>query len=50
MKLDMQAGLGPSHIVLDGNPAPLLQKGAEPPIFGPYIMWPNAWMYQDATW
>jgi len=33
MKLGMQVGLGPSHIVLDGDPAP--PKGAQPPIFGP---------------
>jgi len=36
--------------VLDGNPAPLPQKGAEPPIFGPLILWPNGCMYQDTTW
>jgi len=36
-----QIGLGPGHIVLDGNPAPL-PKGAQlPPIFGPYLLWPN---------
>jgi len=49
MKLDIQVGLGPGHIVLDGDPAPLL-KGAEPPIFGPYLLWPNGWMDQDSTW
>jgi len=26
------------------------QKGADPPIFGPYLLWPNSWMDQDATW
>ena len=28
------------------------QKGAEPPppIFGPFLLWPNGWMHQDATW
>jgi len=31
MGLDMEVGLGPGHIVLDGNPAPLPKKGAEPP-------------------
>jgi len=31
MKLGMQAGLGPGHTVLDGDPAPLSIKGAEPP-------------------
>jgi len=34
MKLRMPVGLGPGHIVLDGDPAPPPQKGAEPPIFG----------------
>ena len=31
MKLGMQVGLGPGHIVLDEDPAPLPKKGAEPP-------------------
>jgi len=31
MKLGMQVGLGPGHIVLDGDPAPPLQKGHIPP-------------------
>jgi len=28
------------------------QKGAEPPypIFGPFLLRPNGWMHQDATW
>ena len=30
MKLGMQVGLGPGHIVLDGNPAPLPQRGTAP--------------------
>jgi len=52
MKLGMQVGLGPGHTVLDGDPAPPPQKGAElpSPIFGPYLLWPNSWMDQDATW
>ena len=33
----MEVGLGPGHIVLHGDPAPLPQKGAEPPIFGPIL-------------
>jgi len=36
--------------VLDGDPAPLPPKGVEPPIFGPYLLQPNGWMDQDATW
>ena len=30
MKLGMQVGLGPGHIVLDGDPAPPLQRGTAP--------------------
>ena len=41
MKLGTQVGLVPGHIVLDGDPALLPQKGAEPPIFGPYLLWPK---------
>jgi len=33
MALGMDMGLGPGHIVLDGNPAPLHKKGAEPQNF-----------------
>ena len=33
-----------------GTQLPLPQKGAQPPIFGPYRLWPNGWMDQDATW
>ena len=50
MKLGMWVGLGPGHVVLDGDPAPLPPKGVEPPIFGPYLLQPNGWMDQDATW
>jgi len=42
MPLGREVGLSPSDIVLDGDPAPLPQKGAEPPIFGPCLLWPNA--------
>ena len=30
MKLGVQVGLGPDHIVLDGDPAPLPQRGTAP--------------------
>ena len=42
MPLDMQVGLIPSDIVLDGDPAPLPQKGAEPPIFSPCLLRPRS--------
>ena len=34
MALGTEVGLGPVHIVLDGDPAPLPKKGADPPNFG----------------
>jgi len=34
MALGMEVGLGPGHIVLDGDPAPLPKKGHSRPIFG----------------
>jgi len=47
----MQVGLGPGHIVLDGDPAFLPQRGTAPaPVFSPCISWPNGWMDQDGTW
>jgi len=36
--------------VLDGDPAPLPQKEAEPANFRPMPMWPNGWMDEDSTW
>jgi len=48
--LGMEVCLGPCHIVLDGDRAPLPKKGAEPPIFGPFLLRPNGWMDQDVTW
>ena len=40
----------PGDFVLDGDPARPLQKGAQPAVFGPCLLWPNGWMDQDATW
>jgi len=36
MKLGVQVGLGPGHIVLDGDPTPL-RKGAQPLQFSAHI-------------
>ena len=33
MKLGKQVGLGPGHIVLDGDPAPLPKKGGSPQFY-----------------
>jgi len=45
MPLGMEIGLGPGHIVLDGDPAPAETGTAVPP-----LLWPNGWMDQDTTW
>jgi len=37
MPLGKEVGLGPGHIVLDGDPAPKQPL----PIFGPCLLWPN---------
>jgi len=46
----MEVSLDPSDIVLDEYLAPLTKKWAQPPIFGPCLLWPNGCMDQDATW
>ena len=48
--LGTEVGFSPGDFVLDGDPAPLPKKGAQPSIFSPYLLWPNGWMDQDATW
>jgi len=40
IKLSMQVGLGPGHIGLDADPAPLPKSGTAP-VFGPRLLWPN---------
>jgi len=46
MALGMEVGLGPGRIVPSSPP----KKGAKPPISGPFLLWPDDWMYQDTTW
>ena len=48
VKLGMQIGLGPGHIVLDGDSAPPPPKGHAPE-FSAHMLWPNGCMDQDAT-
>ena len=45
-----EVGLGPSDIVLDGDPVPLPKMGAEPLNFGPCLLWPNGCINHDAIW
>jgi len=50
MPLGTQVGLSPGDSAR-WDPAPSAQRGCSPlPIFGPFILWPNGWMHQDATW
>jgi len=49
IKLDVEVGLSPGHIVLDGDPVPPPQKGLIPH-FRPCLLWPNGWMDEDAAW
>ena len=50
MALAIEVGLGPGYIVLDWDIPPLPPKGGKAPlpIFGPFLLWPNGWMHQDA--
>jgi len=31
-------------------PSPKRGRNPVSPIFGPFLLWPNGWMHQDATW
>jgi len=48
----MKVGLVPGHIVLDEDPAqlPSHKKGAQPPVFGPCLLWPKGWIDQGGAW
>ena len=50
--IGMEVGLNPGNFVLDGDPVfPPQQRGRSPlPIFGTFLLCPNGWMHQDATW
>jgi len=52
MALGIEVGLGPIHIVLDQNTAPLTKNGTEPPQFLAHLYCGQTagWMHQDATW
>jgi len=51
MVLGMEVGLSPGDFLLHGDPAPSAKRGQSPsPVFGPFLLWPNGWMHQDATW
>jgi len=49
MALGMEVGLGPGHIVQMGTQHSSQKREQSPPMFGPFLLWPNGWMHQDAT-
>jgi len=51
MPLGTKVCVSPGDSVLDGDPGALPTKVWSPSlIFGPFLLWPNGWMHQDATW
>jgi len=50
MKLGKEVGLGDRQIVLNGDPAPVPQRGTSLPNFWPCPLWPNGWINQDTAW
>jgi len=50
MPLGREVALGPGDIVLDRDPAPPPQKGAQQPPTLAHVYWPNGSVDQDITW
>jgi len=51
MALGTEVGLSPGDFVLDRDHTPFPNRGGAPSqIFGPFLLWPNGWIDQDATW
>ena len=49
MPLGTEVNFSPGDVVLDGVAAPPTLKGAQPPVFGSCLSWPNGWMDEDST-
>jgi len=52
MSLGVEVTLSAGDIVLDEElrtqlPLP---KGAQPPVFGPFLLWPNGCVHKDTAW
>jgi len=47
--LGVEVYLGPGDVVLDGLPSTPPLKGAQPPVFGTCLLWPDCWMDGDAN-
>ena len=51
MQLGMEVGLGPGDFVFAGDPGAPKKNGTPiQSIFCPYLLWPNGWMDEVATW
>jgi len=52
MALSMEVGLGPGDFVFDGDSATPQNRGYahHQPVVGPFLLWPNGLMDEDATW
>jgi len=50
MKLATQVGLGLATLYQMGTHLSSPKRGRSPTMFGPYLLWPNGLMDQDATW
>ena len=51
MPLGTEVGIGLCYIVFDVDPATPRKRAHPPhPIFGPCLLLPNGWMYEDAVW
>ena len=42
--------LQPRRLCSMGTQLPSPKMGQSPSIFGPFLLWVNGWMHQDATW
>ena len=49
MPVGMELCLGPGNIVLDRDHLPPKRGTQQPPLLGPFLLWPNGWMDQDTT-
>ena len=50
MTLGTEVGLTQRKLCYMGIQHPLSKKGADPPIFGQRLLWPNGCMDQEGTW
>jgi len=47
----IKVGLRPGDFALDGDPVASRKRGgANSRVFGPFLLWSNGWMHQDAAW